>query len=136
LKEIMPSLIEEFWVFNKDGNIIADFCDDDYLDKRLFGNFITAIKNFCEEFNGNELTSFVLEKMKFTCVSALEGNVILVCRTSEKVKDKKIQKASNVIREIFESIYNVEDIKNWDGNVDFFYIFRKKLDLYFKISNI
>ena len=132
----MSSLIREFWVFNKDGNLIANFSDDDYLDKRLFGSFVTAIKNFCEEFNGNKLISFNLEKMKFMCVSALEGNVILVCRTSEKENEKKIQKVSNIIRQIFESIYSVEDIKNWDGNVNFFDIFRKKLDLYFKISDI
>ncbi len=131
----MYSIIEELWIFSKDGLPIVDFCKEGNIDKSLLGAFFSAIKSFSKEIaSGDELTSFILKKYKFTLVSALNNNAILVCKSDPKHKDKKIQKLCNVIVRIFEETYDSSDINNWDGDLSFFDDFKDKLDLYFKMS--
>ncbi|MFX0188998.1 MAG: hypothetical protein ACFE8A_14830 [Candidatus Hodarchaeota archaeon] len=122
----------DFWLFSKDGLPIAEFIGEQALDKSILGGLVSAIKIFSQQITSKGLQSLLLEDNKFTFISALEGSAILVCRTSSKVKEKKIQKICNNIVKIFEELYTPNDIINWNGEVSFFDKFREKLENYIK----
>ncbi len=128
----MVSIIRDFWLFSKDGLPIAEFTGEQTLDKSIIGGLVSAIKIYSQQITSKGLQSLLLEDNKFTFLSVLQGNAILVLRTSSKIKDKKIQKVCNSIAKMFEELYDADDIIKWDGDVTFFDKFRAKLDNYIK----
>ncbi len=132
----MSSIIKELWVFSGDGSPIVDFCEEKKIDENFIGGFITAIKAFSTELTGKDLKSFTIENNKFTCTSALEGNVILACRCASSTNDKTIQKLCTILVQIFNELYKPSDIKNWNGNSAYFDKYKKRIDLYFKLGNL
>ena len=128
----MTSIIQDFWLFSKDGLPIAEFAGEQALDKSILGGLVSAIKFYSQQITTKGLQSFLLEDNKFTFISTLEGSAILVCRTSSKIKEKKVQKICNNIVKIFEELFDPNDIINWDGDVRFFDKFREKLENYIK----
>lgn len=129
----MPSIIKQFWLFSKDGLPIAEFSGDEQsLDKTLMGGIVSAIKTFSQQLTSKGLQSLMLENDKLSFGKSHDGNAILVFRTGSKIKDKKIQKVSNKIVEIFEELYDVNEIISWDGDVTYFNGFKEKLDKFLK----
>ncbi|TFG24162.1 MAG: hypothetical protein EU529_05080 [Promethearchaeota archaeon] len=129
----MPSIIKQFWLFSKDGLPIAEFSGDEQtLDKTLMGGIVSAIKTFSQQLTSKGLQSLMLENDKLSFGKSHDGNAILVFRTSSKIKDKKIQKVSKNIVEIFEELYDVNDILSWDGDVRYFNGFKEKLQKFLK----
>ena len=128
----MPSIIKEFWLFSKDGLPIAEFSGEKGLDKTLMGGIVSAIKIFSQQLTSKGLQSLMLENDKLSFGKSHNGNAILVFRTSSKIKDKKIQKLCQDIVEIFEELYDVNDIISWDGDVTFFNGFKEKLQNFLK----
>ncbi|MEE9378517.1 MAG: hypothetical protein V3V33_10845 [Candidatus Lokiarchaeia archaeon] len=132
----MPGIFQELWIFSQDGLPLAEFCEDDVMDKNLLGPFLSAIKSFAQKLTKSELSSFTIGNFKLTCISALNGKVFLAGRTHLKTKDKTIKNACKIISEIFEDMYDPSGIENWDGDLAFFDRFKDKLDLYFKMSSL
>lgn len=132
----MPGIFQELWIFSREGIPLADFCEDDVMDKNLLGPFLSAIKSYAHKLTKAELQSFTIGNFKFTCISALNGKVFLTGRTPSKTKDKTLKKACSIICKIFEDMYDPSGIENWDGDLSFFDRFKDKLDLYFKVSSL
>ena len=132
----MPGIFQELWIFSRDGLPLADFCEEDVMDKNLLGPFLSAMKSYSQKLAESELQSFTIGKFKYTCISALNGMVFLAGRTPTKTKDKTINKACSIICKIFEDMYDPSGIENWNGDLTFFDRFKDKLDLYFKMSNL
>ena len=128
----MPSIIKEFWLFSKDGLPIAEFSGGGTLDKTLMRGIVSAIKIFSQQLTSKGLQSLMLENDKLSFGKSHDGNAILVFRTDSKIKDKKIQKVCKNMVEIFEELYDVNDIISWDGDVDFFDGFKEKVHKFFK----
>lgn len=128
--------IEALWVLSKDGIPIADFCREKNINKSLVSSAISAIRTFASSFSGKELKSFQTENSQFSCVKCLESTSILVLKVSKNAKQKDIKKMCKVIKDLFENLYDPEDIKNWDGDLSYFDKFEHKLNLYFKVSNL
>jgi len=128
----LPSIIKEFWLFSKDGLPIAEFSGEKTLDKTLMGGIVSAIKIFSQQLTSKGLQSLMLEDDKLSFGKSHDGHAILVFRTDSKIKDKKIQKICQDIVEIFEDLYDVNDIISWDGDVTFFNGFKEKLQKYLK----
>jgi len=123
----MTPIIKEIWLFSRDGLPIAEFCRDESIDRSIVGGLVSAIKSVSQTLTTKGLQSLILEDNKIVFFSALQGNVIMVCRTNSKVKDKKIDKIGSDIIKILEELYEPDDIMNWDGTVKFFDKFREKL---------
>lgn len=100
------------------------------------GGFVSALKSFSKEITDDGLKSFKMEENIFTLKPILQGSVLLVCRTNPSIKIKKIQKLCGIVKQIFEDLYGLDEIKSWDGDLSFFDPFNDKLNLYFKISNL
>jgi len=132
----MPGIFQELWIFSQDGLPLADFCEDDGMNKELLGPILSAMKSFAQEITGKELHSFTLGNVKLTCMSAFNGKIFLVGRTPLKTKDKTLKKACSIICKIFEDMYDPSEIENWDGDLAFFDRFKDKLDFYFKMSSL
>jgi len=128
----LPSIIKEFWLFSKDGLPIVELSGEKSLDKSVMGGIVSAIKIYSQHLSSKGLQGLLLEDNKFTFISSHEGNAILVCRTSSKIKDSKIQKLCKKIVKTFEELYDIDDIINWNGDVQFFNKFRDELNKYFK----
>ncbi|MFX1315425.1 MAG: hypothetical protein ACFE9T_06140 [Promethearchaeota archaeon] len=132
----MPSLLDEIWIFSKDGIPIVDFARIGSVDKSMLGSFISAIKTFVREISKGQLKSINVGNDKYTFTSCVQNEVILVCKSPLEVKDKKIQKICKLIADIFDDMFSLDDINNWDGDTSFFDKFKDKIDLYFKMADL
>jgi len=132
----MPSLLDEIWIFSKDGIPIVDFARIGSVDKSMLGSFISAIKTFVREISKGQLKSINVGNDKYTFTSCVQNEVILVCKSPIEVKDKKIHKICILITNIFDDMFSLDDINNWDGETSFFDKFKDKIDLYFKMADL
>ncbi len=123
----MSPIIEEIWLFTRDGLPITEFCRGESLDRSIVGGLVSAIKSVSQTLTSNGLQSLILEDNKIVFFSALQGTIIMVCKTNVKVKDKKINKIGVDIIKILQDLYEPDDIVNWDGSVKFFDEFKEKL---------
>lgn len=128
----MTPIIEEIWLFTRDGLPIAEFCRNESIDRSIVGGLVSAIKSVSQTLTSKGLQSLILEDNKIIFFSALQGTIIMVCRTNSKVKDKKIDKIGSDIINILEDLYKPDDIRNWGGSVKFFDKFRERLMNEFK----
>jgi len=132
----MPSLLDEIWIFSKDGIPIVDFARIGSVDKSMLGSFISAIKTFVREISKGQLKSINVGNDKYTFTSCVQNEVILVCKSPLDVKDKKIQRICKLVVDIFDDMFSLDDINNWDGETSFFDKFKDKIDLYFKMADL
>lgn len=132
----MSPLLDELWVFSRAGVPIVDFSKEERVDKTFLGFFISAIKTFSRSVSGRELKAFNIGSNKYSCIHCLKDEIVLVCRSPLDVNKKKIQKVCSVIGKMFEKMFSIEEITNWNGDIDFFNEFKHKLDLYFRMSDI
>ncbi|MBD3340399.1 MAG: hypothetical protein GF353_14890 [Candidatus Lokiarchaeota archaeon] len=132
----MWETLTQIWLFLKDGRVVFEFPENTERDNTDFGRFVSTIKNFSKELSGTDLHSFNMEKCKYTCLSFMGENLILVGRSRLEISVKKIRKFFDIFVKMFKELYKIEDILNWDGNKSIFEEFKKKLILYQKISNL
>ena len=132
----MPHLIEELWLFSKDGIPIAEILKDVKVDPVFMGGMLSALESFSKQISDKGLHSFSFGEKKFIVRFALNGEILVVVRSNINSKMKKIKKILDFIIELFEKLHVEEDIKNWDGNVGIFDEFREKLELYFEMSQL
>jgi hypothetical protein len=142
----MLDIFEDFWIFTKEGHPIVNFRKDHETGAVVFlkvSNIdVNIFKAFIQEMIVSRLSSkkrlitFQAQEKKFSCLFLFEDNIILICKSEVKVKDKVILKFCEMIARIFEDIYKVQDIQNWDGDSSFFDEFQKRIDAYFRMSNI
>ena len=68
----------------------------------------------------------------------LKDNIYLVGKCNLKVKDKVVRKIFEIFSQFFEELYTVDEIMShkWDDDLTFFDIFKDRVDLYFKMSNL
>ena len=130
------TLLDEIWIFSKDGIPIVDFARIGSVDKSLFGGFINTIKTFFGKISKGELKSINVGNSKYTITTCLKDEIILTCKSSIDSKEKKIKKICKIISDIFDDMFTLDDINNWDGDNSFFDKFKDKLDLYFKMSQL
>lgn len=130
------TLLDEIWIFSKDGIPIVDFARIGSVDKSLFGGFINAIKFFCGKISKGELKSINVGNSKYTFTTCLKDDIIFACKSSMDSKEKKIKKICEIISDIFDDMFTLDEINNWDGDDSFFDKFKDKLDLYFKMSQL
>ncbi|MBY9006269.1 MAG: hypothetical protein KGD63_05890 [Candidatus Lokiarchaeota archaeon] len=67
---------------------------------------------------------------------ALDDNIFLVCEFDLNFKEKEINKIIKLLADLFEELYSIDDIKNWNGDISFFYKYRDKVLLYFKMYDL
>jgi len=132
----MSPLLDELWVFSRAGVPIVDFSKEKNVDKTFLGFFISAIKTFSTSVSGRELKGFNIGDNKYTCIHCMKDEIILVCRSPLDVNKKKINKICLVIGKMFEKMFSIDDIKKWNGDLEFFNEFQHKLNLYFRMSDI
>ncbi|MHA1436989.1 MAG: hypothetical protein ACTSPD_05390 [Promethearchaeota archaeon] len=132
----MSFVIKEVWIFTRGGIPLVDYCKDSGVNKTLLGSFFSALSCFSKELTGNELKSFLIKDYKFTATTCLEGEVVILCRSPAKAKEKTIKQVCKMIVKLFTDLYTLKDIKEWDGDLSKFDKFKEKLDLYIKMSNI
>ena len=130
--------LQEFYVFSKAGVPIVTFRKDDAakVNDVLLGCAISSIGTFCSTFSGKEIKGFNVGDHKFTLIPALEKQIILVCKTPNDEKKKNIEKMCNILGSIFEDMFKLEDIENWNGDLSFFDKFKNRLDIYFRVSDL
>lgn len=130
------STIEKLWIFSESGVPIADFNEEDETDHTLVSSLMSAIHSFTENISGKKLKSFQTGKNQYTCVKCLKGNIIIVMQSSNSSKQKNIMKTCEILKDIFEKMYTIDQIENWDGDLSLFDEYKRKVDLYFKLRNI
>jgi hypothetical protein len=132
----MSSIIQDLWIFSKDGRPLVEVFHNSEVDSALLGAFLSAIESFSMEVTGADIRSFTFGDNKFILTSCLKGNIYLVSRSGIKVKTKKVRKVFEIITEFFEELYTINDIDNWDGDLSFFNRFKDRIELYFQMSEL
>jgi hypothetical protein len=132
----MSSIIQDMWIFSKDGRPLVEIFQNSKVDSIHLGAFLSAIKSFSKEVTGSDIKSFSFGDKKFILTSCLDGNIYLASRTDIKTKAKKVMKVFGIITEFFEELYTIDDIENWDGDLSLFDTFKDRVELYFQMSEL
>lgn len=132
----MSHIVEELWIFSRDGIPLLEIFKNTDLDQALIGGFLSAMKSFTEGLSGKSLKSFSFGTEKFLMIPSHNDNIFLVSKYNSNVKEKVIQKLMNVIIKFFEEMYSTKDIEEWDGNINYFNKFKDRLEIYFELSQV
>ena len=143
----MTEILEEFWIFSKEGEAIVNF----YRDPNARGSFSYRDVSFDDE-KLNEIKDLIVSNLqnstrdKKSIVKldnelimygqCLQNNLIIFYKTNPNIKEKKILNLCQTISGILENAYPSDKLEFWDGNLSFFEKFRKKVALYFKMSSL
>ena len=127
---------DELWILTKDGIPIIEITELEHTKQLILGGFYSALQSFCRTMSGEEIKSILMGDIKFICKSIFQGEIILTIKCTKKIKEKTINKFLNVIGGIFENLYELNDILEWQGDAHFFSTFRDALSNYLQLSNL
>ena len=54
----MVHVVEELWIFSRDGIPLIEIFKNTQIDNALIGGFLSAMKTFAKEISGKSLNSF------------------------------------------------------------------------------
>lgn len=144
----MSSIIEEFWIYSKDGTPYVNFyhknSDENQFKLRTINSdikILDEVKHLLKASKKNNLSNTKIEFLEFNGFKlvlspCLNNYLLLIYRSALKTKNKQIQNICKVICRMINSIYMVKDFRTWEGDIALFDKLSKKLDLYFKMSNL
>jgi hypothetical protein len=96
------------------------------LDPQLFGGLMTALRSFSQSISGEGLSSFDYAGRRFIII--IKKSLLFIATADENIKTKKInQELNNIIKKFF-SLYTIEFLNNWNGNITKFRDFKKEID--------
>ncbi len=130
------AIIEKLWIFSQNGVPIADFNEGEKTDNSLLTSLMSAIHTFTENISGKKLKAFQTGEHRYTCVKCLKDNIIIIIQSTKESKQKTIIKTCDILKEIFEKMFTVDQIEKWDGDLSLFNKYKEKVDLYFKLRDM
>ena len=143
----MSGILEEFWIFSKEGEALVNFYKDpnangyfnyknvefDQAKLKEFKNIILSNMQNPSQ-NKKKIMSFENDLIKYD--QYLQNDLVIFYKTNPEVKEKKILNLCKMISEILEDAYPLGKLQLWDGNLSFFEKLRKKIVLFFKMSSL
>ena len=143
----MSEILEEFWIFSKEGEAIVNFYRDsnanrsfNYRDASFDQAKLNEIKDLIvlnlQNSSQNKKNMMRFENDLIRYGQCLQNNLIIFYKTNSSIKEKKALSICKVISGILEDAYPPDKLQFWDGNLSFFEKFRKKVAIYFKMSKL
>jgi len=142
----MSVIVEEFWIFSKEGSPYVNFYENNGAtqynfrsgnsDIELFKKVTTVLNSQKQELSKIKIEFLEFDEFKFTVAPCLNNYLVMVFKSPLEVKNKQIRNLCNSICGIISSLYMVKDFREWDGDLNLFAEFKKKIDLYFKMSSL
>ena len=143
----MSEILEEFWIFSKEGEAIVNFYRDpnanrsfNYRDTSFDQTKLEEIKELIvsnlqnSSQNKQNIMKFDNDLIRYG--QCLQNNLIIFYKTNPNIKEKKVLNVCKTISEILENFYPTDKLQLWNGDLSFFEKFRKKIALYFKMSSL
>lgn len=141
----MSEILEEFWIFSKEGEAIVNF----FRDPNIKGAYNYRDVSFDQE-KLNEIRNLIIsnlqdpsqKKRNIMSVESdfirygqcLQNNLIIFYKTNPDAKEKTVLNLCKTISGILEDSYPPDKLQFWDGDLSFFEKLKKRVGLYFKMS--
>jgi hypothetical protein len=143
----MENILDEFWIFSKDGTPYVNFYKENSeinrfnfkkidIDKKILEKIDSLIKTKGAKLLKSKFEILESEGFKFVITPCLNNYLFLIYKTSLSNKKKKIINFSQVVCSMIKSLYMVKDFRFWEGDLKLFYNLKKKLDLHLKMSGL
>jgi hypothetical protein len=135
-------IIEDFWIFSDNWEPFVHFIKDpnnsnSFLFQQVDMNKIIRIQELILQDSTSKFTKpFDFQNDKYLLTFCFQKKIIILIRTDEFTKDKKILNLSKTLCDMVENLYKMIDFINWNMNISIFEILKKKLDLFMKMSNL
>jgi len=117
-------VIKDLFVI-KDGLVLYSRALHVLVDPNLFGALMSALDSYASVLAEGGLSSFEIEQRRFTLIKR-EG-FIFIANSSKKVKEKHVLNELNSVADKFFSIYELEFLKNWNGDTSAFANFEQEI---------
>ena len=134
--ENLPSIIEEIWILTSKGIPLSHFSREENPDSETMGRFLSAMRGFCAEMSNGKFQTFSMADSKFISIPCKKDDVMIFCKSPMKAKEKKILNICKTISNISEDYIGTMNFAEWDGEVSFFDELRKRIELFFKMSDL
>ena len=123
---------EEFYIIQKDSGqtlFHKSFSKKNY-DADLFAGLFTAILQFAKAYSKSSIGDFEMKKKVILIGQSDQYPLIFVyiVDKSQIKKKKKVKKMIKIIIKDFESEYDINSIRKWNGNINMFKPFGQKVD--------
>ncbi|MBY9004283.1 MAG: hypothetical protein KGD73_09955 [Candidatus Lokiarchaeota archaeon] len=143
----MSDILEEFWIFSKEGEPIVNFFKDPLkgnsfnfrfpeLDQSTLVEIKEMIRLNVSNINQKKRETMKFERGIFNIAQCLQNDAVIFYKTDNTHKEKKVLNICKAVSDQFEEIYKFNQIKVWDGDLSIFEKFRKRVSLLFKMSNL
>jgi hypothetical protein len=143
----MSDIIEEFWIFSKEGDPIVNFYKDpslgssfNYRFPKLDQSTLAEIKEMIHINISNtskkKIDIMRFEDKIFNFGQCLQNDAVIFYKTEGTHKEKKILNICKAVSDQFEEIYKFNQIKMWEGDLSIFEKFRKRISLLFRMSSL
>ena len=143
----MSEILEEFWIFSKEGEPLVNFYRDlnangafNYRDVTFDQPKLDEIKDLIvsnlQSSSRDKKSIMKMDNELIMYGQCLQNNLIIFYKTNPNIKEKKILNLCQAISGILENAYPSDKLEFWDGNLSYFEKLRKKVGLYFKMSSL
>ncbi len=143
----MFTILEEFWIFSKDGVPYVNFFREDITstqfeaksfnqDAEIAQKVRSVLELEEQELSKKNLIFFNYKNSRYIITLCLNNYLHLVLKSSIDIKIKKINNIAKIICGMIKSLYKVMDFRTWKGDLKMFDSLGKKIDLYLKMSNL
>ncbi|MFX0010195.1 MAG: hypothetical protein ACFE9R_07770 [Candidatus Hermodarchaeota archaeon] len=141
----MSEILEEFWIFSKEGEPLVNFYKDPnligsynyrdvMLDHDTLDNIKTYILTNLQKSSQKSKNIMKLENAIVKYAQCLQNDLIIFYKTNPNVKEKVAVNLCKTISSILEDAYPQDKLVFWEGDLAFFDKFKHKVSLYFKMS--
>ncbi|MFX1363608.1 MAG: hypothetical protein ACFFCE_09645 [Promethearchaeota archaeon] len=107
-------ILQDIWIVEKSGIVIFHREFDKAVSPQLFGAMMSALNMFSEELAEGGMSNFELQNSRFTIIK--QHDLIFVAISSNKYKQKKVNKELKKVSDKFINLYG-EEIKNFKGQI-------------------
>ncbi len=143
----MTTILEEFWVFSKDHTPYVYFYKENKEEDKFYYKSINPELDILQKVNpimesiiqGSKKKKMEYVKsgnFRYDVSQCLNNSILIIYKFPIDAKNKKITNISRIICGMIESLYTLRDFRNWGEDVNIFDKLYKKIDLYFKMSNL
>ncbi|HEC38886.1 hypothetical protein LCGC14_1602440 [marine sediment metagenome] len=143
----MTTILDEFWVFSKDYTPYVYFYKEN-KEKDIFKykpinpeleilQKVNSIMESIEQESKKKKIEYVESgNFRYGVIQCLNNYLLIIYKFPLGVKNKNIINISRIFCGMIESLYTLRDFRNWEEDINIFDKLYKKIELYFKMSNL
>lgn len=110
----MFDILQDILIITNNGKTIVSKIKNPKLEKIFFGNLVSALNTFCEDFAHEQLKQFEFSNFRFDIIK--RNNLFFIGSSLKATKHKRVLRVLRRIIDLFFEKFKNEDLNNLEVN--------------------